>query len=151
MSPLQPNTAQTYAPISVEACEVLRKSVADALKVAAETETLGFRDYVAGVTGQGCGITLRGTGKDFSSFVEVAQQIQTLLTEQGWAIDPAYFADSPTGTLFGMRKDSQLALVDVGWLASAGVNCPKDQPISACNIKPEQQNYTITLNVAQGK
>jgi hypothetical protein len=151
LSPLQPGGAQAYVPLSATECETLRKSVADTLKADAQVETAGFRDYATGASGQGCMITVRGTGLVFPSVPEVVQQLRTLLAGQGWTIDQAYAADSPTGTLFGLRKDGQLALVDVGWIASAGVNCPKGQPISACNIKPEQQNYTITVNAGQGK
>ncbi len=161
-SPLQPGIAdsplakpvvpKTYAPVSAEECDALRKLASDALKVEATTETAGFRDYASDVNGQGCLITLRGTGTQFpGGFVAVAQQLHALLEGQGWRYDQAYAADSPTGTLFGLRKNMELVLVDVGWLASAGVSCPKDQPISACDIKPEQQNYTITLNVGQGQ
>ncbi len=28
----------------------------------------------------------------------------------------------------------------------ASENCPKDQPISACQVTPEQQIYTVTLD-----
>jgi hypothetical protein len=132
-------------------CEALRQSAADTLKAGAEVETAAFRDYITGVSGQGCLITVRGTGADFPSFVEVAQQLERLLTDQGWTADPAFVADSPTGALFGMRKNGQLALVDVGWIARSDVICPKDQPISACGMKPEQQLYTIMVNAAQGQ
>lgn len=150
-SPLQPAVAQTYVPISAEACEALRDSVESALQADAQSETASFRDYVTGVLGQACAINVRGTGVDFASSPEVAQQLQELFTSQGWILDAAYAADSPTGTLFGLRKNSQLALIDVGWIAAAGVTCPQDQPISACDIKPEQKNYVITVNVAQGQ
>jgi hypothetical protein len=152
VSPLKPVVPQTYVPVSTEECEALRKSVSDALKVDATTETAGFRDYASDVNGQGCLVTLRGPGTLFpGGFVQVAQQLRPLLEGQGWRYDQAYAADSPTGTLFGLRRNMELVLVDVGWLASAGVNCPKDQPISACDIKPEQQMYTIMLNVARGQ
>ena len=86
---------------------------------------------------------------DFGSSVDVARKLQTLFVEAGWREDPAYVADSPTGRLFGLHKDDQLALVDVGWLSSSEVTCPTDQPISACDMKPEQQKFFITVNVAQ--
>lgn len=150
VSPLKPVVPQTYVPITSEECEGLRKSVSDLLKVEGQSETAGFRDPAADVNGQGCLITLRGTGVQFPNFVEVAQQLQAFFEGQGWRYDQAYAADSPTGTLFGMRKDLQLALVDVGWIAGADVKCPPDQPVSACDIKPEQQFYTVMVNVGQG-
>jgi hypothetical protein len=151
VSPLQPLGLVSYVPAPAADCEALRKSVGDTLKANAQTETAGFRDYVQNVTGQGCMISLRGTGKDFPGFVQVAQQLEQLFVGQGWTVDQAYAADSPTGTLFGLRRANQLALVDVGWIATSDVICPKDQPISACDIKPEQQNYVIMVNVAEAR
>ncbi len=55
----------------------------------------------------------------------------------------------PTGMGEGYRKDGEMCLVSAGWQPSPAANCPKDQPISACNVPPAQQMYTVTLNCAQ--
>jgi hypothetical protein len=49
----------------------------------------------------------------------------------------------------GYRKGKDLCLLNVRWAPAPGANCPQDQPISACNLRPEQRAYTITLNCAQ--
>jgi len=41
-----------------------------------------------------------------------------------------------------------LMLIDVEWLPSPDANCPTDQPISACDLKPEQKLYTIQIQTA---
>ncbi|MGE5602719.1 MAG: hypothetical protein ACM30E_06690, partial [Nitrososphaerales archaeon] len=50
VSPLQPSGAQSYVPLADTDCESLRKSVADTLKVEAQSETAGFRDYLTGAS-----------------------------------------------------------------------------------------------------
>jgi len=35
------------------------------------------------------------------------------------------------------------------WTADASANCPTDQPITACQLTPEQQLYTVTLNCGE--
>jgi len=32
-----------------------------------------------------------------------------------------------------------------------GVECPTDQPISACELQPEQKNYSVNVDIAQYK
>jgi hypothetical protein len=76
----------------------------------------------------------------------VNKALGTMLTEEGWTEDPMLAAGGPTGIGSGYRKDNQLCLTSAMWQPDASADCPSDQPISACAVKPEQQLYTITLN-----
>jgi hypothetical protein len=49
----------------------------------------------------------------------------------------------------GFRQGNRLYLLQVGWEPSEDANCPSDQPISACDLEPQQHLYTIVLNCAQ--
>jgi hypothetical protein len=141
--------AAATQPIAAEACATLKDEIAEALDAPAEMSQAPFADYVSGLNGMGCQITLTGTGETFGNFVKVAGQMNTLLTDQGWTQDSAYLADGPTGTAMGFRQGSQLALLNVDWQPSADASCPTDQPITACDLAPAQQEFTITLNVAE--
>jgi len=55
-------------------------------------------------------------------------------------------AGGPTGSGRGYRKGEQICLAAAMWQPEPAANCPQDQTISACQVKPEQQNYTVTLN-----
>jgi hypothetical protein len=145
MAVVQPN----YEPLPPAACEALRDSMAAALRVEVTINETSFTDYVNNLTGTGCQIVATGTGADFSNFVDVATELQSNLEAQGWVQDQRYIADGPTGTLSGFWQDDQLCLLESGWEPAEGVDCPADQPISACQIPPEQQLYTISLNCAQ--
>lgn len=138
-----------FQPLPQAECEALQQAVAEKLGLAANLARAPFQDYISGATGDGCLVTVTGTGANFPSFPAVAADLQALLEGQGWAVDMLYAADGPTGTAYAMRRDNRLGLISVMWTPSADANCPTDQPISACQLQPEQQLYTITLRFAQ--
>ncbi len=47
--------------------------------------------------------------------VDAGQRIAGALTPNGWTLDPQYAADSPTGTMHGLRRNNQLAVYNVQW------------------------------------
>ena len=44
-----------------------------------------------------------------------------------------------------MIRDMGLLLITVERFHSPNTNCPTNQPISACNLMPEQKLYTIQI------
>ncbi|MBE2225610.1 MAG: hypothetical protein IAF02_29000 [Anaerolineae bacterium] len=148
-APMETAVSTTVQPLAAQECNDLRDAVGNTLGVAATLSTADFTDIVSGQTGTGCQITVNGTGETFSSFLDVAKQLQDTLSALGWTPDMAYLADGPTGTATGLRLDDKLALINVEWQPSPDANCPADQIITACELTPAQQIYTITLNVAQ--
>ncbi len=144
-----PSSAE-WVPLPAANCEDLEKMVAAELGVAdiwLETNA-PFEDFLSATYGRGCLISVSGTGADFTSFHDVYMRLSELLAELGWSLDMQYQADGPTGTHSAFRRDAGLILVSVGWEPSADANCPADQPISACDLAPEQQVYTIILSAA---
>jgi tetratricopeptide (TPR) repeat protein len=123
--------------------------MAQTLGVDVATAEAPFQDYVSRKAGTGCQVIATGTGLDFENFMAVADTLREMLRYQGWREDTMYVADGPTGTGTGFQRASELCLLTVGWEPSADANCPQDQPISACQLAPEQQLYTIELNCAQ--
>jgi putative hemolysin len=138
-----------YQPLSATACSALADAVAEALDVEVVTGQTPFQDYIGGETGFGCQATATGTGLDFESFLAVADALKGVLEAQGWEADMQYAADGPTGTGAGFHQANGLCLLMVGWEPSEDADCPEDLPISACDLAPEQQLYTIVLHCAQ--
>ena len=66
----------------------------------------------------------------------------------GWEENMAYAAGGPTGASIGLTRDQGLMLLSAGWTPAPDANCPADQPISACELAPEQQLYTVTIAAA---
>jgi len=103
-------------------------------------------DPVSGASGSGCQATITGTGTQFESPAVVVDELGGMLEEQGWKPDAMLTADGPTGTTMGYRKGDQICWVGAMWTPDASANCPEDQPISECELTPEQQIYTVTFN-----
>jgi len=69
----------------------------------------------------------------------------------GFEDQPNYQASGPTGAATAATCDAALMLIQAKWQPSADAKCPSVQPIASCELKPEQKNYTIQLNIAQYK
>ena len=106
-------------------------------------------DPPTGATGTGCQVTAAGTGEQFQGPAALANRLGNMLEDQGWTADPMLAAGGPSAIDLGYRKGEQLCWASAGWQPDASANCPKDQPISTCQVTPEQQLYTVTLNCAQ--
>jgi putative hemolysin len=139
--------AADIQPLSMEVCDGEAQAMAHTLNITEVTQSIApLSDPVNGKSGTGCQSLATGTGAQYQSPDAVNKALGTMLTEEGWTEDPMLAAGGPTGIGSGYRKDDQLCLTSALWQPDASANCPSDQPISACNVKPEQQLYTITLN-----
>ena len=144
--------AASYTAVSDAECTDVQGQLSQALGVEVNrgTGVASFSD-LSGGTGESCQLTVTGTGAQFTNMVDTAALIRQTLSDNGWTVDEQYAADSPTGTMGGLRRDNQLAAYSVQWQPGAGVTCPADQPISACaeTLTPEQMDYRITVDLAQ--
>ena len=141
--------AATLQPLSPAACAAMAGGMAKTLGVKGTTGEAPISDWTTQRSGTGCQATATGTGGQFKSPAAVVKALGDMLVGMGWTEDMQLQAGGPTGMGDGYRKDGALCLTNAGWWPSADANCPKDQPISACNVTPAQQQYTITLNCAQ--
>lgn len=108
-----------------------------------------INDPMSGTTGTGCQLRTAGNGVQFEDFVTLANDLRVAMNEAGWEEDMMYAADGPTATATAFRQGETLAMLNVGWQPAAEANCPQDQPISECELTPEQQLYTITMNLME--
>jgi Tol biopolymer transport system component/putative hemolysin len=134
-------------PLPTEVCDGQAQAMSHTLDDLVPTQSEEpLDDPITPASGTGCQATVTGIGVQFESPAAVVSALGSMLEEQGWIVDPMLQADGPTGTGAGYRKGDQICLAGAMWTPDDSANCPKDQPISACDIKPEQQNYTVTLN-----
>jgi dipeptidase D len=142
-----PTASATIQPLPVEVCNGQAQAMAHALDVLEVTQSEApLTDPVTGAAGTGCQATVTGTGEQFESPDAVVKTLGSMLEEQGWTADPMLAAGGPNAIDEGYRKDDQICWAGAGWQPDASANCPKDQPVSACQVTPAQQDYTITLN-----
>ncbi|WP_075061020.1 DUF333 domain-containing protein [Ornatilinea apprima] len=139
--------AATIQPLVVEVCNGQAQAMAHFLDVIEVTQSEApLSDPVTGLSGTGCMATVTGDGMNFTSPDAALKLLDGMLKDQGWTEDPQLEAGGPTGIAAGYRKGDQICLASAGWQPDESANCPKDQPISACPVTPEQQLYTVTLN-----
>lgn len=138
----------SYEPVSPEVCQALQEMAAQALSTTFTMKSgEPFTDPIFGGTGQGCTLTATGTGANFPEPGKVTADLVSAFV--GWEEQLTYQASGPTGELTAMTRDMGLMLINAEWEPAPEANCPADQPISACDLKPEQKLYTIQIQIAQ--
>ena len=141
---------QGLEPLDALMCGDLVGALSLALDVPAATSHAPFEDHVNGRSGTGCQIAANGTGLNFENINVVASALREVLQTRGWQEDVQYMGGGPGAVLTGYRQADALCLVLAFWEPSEDADCPADQPVSACELAPEQRVYTITLNCAKG-
>jgi hypothetical protein len=137
----------TIQPLVIEVCNGQAQAMSHTLNDLIPTQSEEpLNDPVTNATGIGCQATITGTGVQFESPSAAVDALSGMLQDQGWTADPMLVAGGPTGTSVGYRKGDQICWASALWEPDDSANCPQDQPISACQVKPEQQIYTVTLN-----
>ena len=145
----EPDQDRTYRPLDDAACAELARAVQDALGLEVTTGEAPFEDTLSGESGTGCQASAVGTGADFGTLPEAAAALSSVLQAQGWEEDPQYQADGPTGKASAFRQGDVLCLSHIAWQPAEGTDCPPDEPITSCELTPEQQLYLATLTCAQ--
>lgn len=136
----------TYQPIPADSCQLMKADAESALGVTFTESEGPFYDFANQEGGTGCILTATGTGSNFAGPMAPIDALKAAML--GWEEDMAYAAGGPTGASIGLTRDQGLMLISAGWTPAAGANCPDDQPISACELAPEQQLYTVTIAAA---
>jgi hypothetical protein len=144
-----PAETRSFHPLPPDACYGLGQALMQTLAMTVTLAEAPFDDPLRGLSGVGCQSNVTGTGADFDSQATVAAQVKAMLDGQGWTEDVMYAADGPTETVAGFQRNGALCLFSAGWSPAEDAACPTGQPISACELAPEQQLYTILLNCAQ--
>lgn len=144
-----PEPPSGYELPTANLCYDLGQMVMQTLQVTATIQEAPFTDYARAGSGVGCLIEATGTGADFESPWKIADDLRAVLDAQDWFEDILYLADGPTGTAAGFWRDDHLCLLSAGWQPEDEADCPADQPISECELEPEQQWYTIGLHCAR--
>jgi hypothetical protein len=144
-------TADMYEPIDASVCQAFQQQASEALGVEFSLENPApFVDEIARESGQGCKITATAKGSDFTNPQSIFEDLKNSVGG-GWDELIDYEAGGPMGSATGMVRDMALMLLSANWKVADGVDCPSDQPISACNLTEDQKIYSVEIDVAQYK
>ncbi len=139
-----------YEPLHLESCNDLLNTLSTSLGLeGALDESVPFFDYSGLSHGEGCRVTLKGTGDVVPGLIEVMGGIRSVLEQRGYMEDPAYAADGPLGTAAGFKKDDSLILVRVVMEPAEEVGLLSNKPLSMDELLPEERLFTIVVNGAR--
>ena len=144
-----PSKLEAFEPLPADGCNQMAALLSTAFGVEFATDEVDFQDFLTGETGKGCAAQASGDGSLFDSPAAVSQAVGQQLEADGWATDVQYAADGPTGTVIGFRKESSLCILDASWAPTEDADCPADEPISECELTPEQMQFDVVLTCAQ--
>lgn len=138
--------AGAFGPLTLADCQAVHDAVTTAVGARfAGPIDAAYTDEVTQQSGTACTMEADGTGADFESPAAVMAKINAALTAAGWSEDKGHQADGPTGTSTAFTQGANMVVASANWEPSPDANCPKDQPIAACPLKPEQQIYQVRL------
>jgi hypothetical protein len=129
---------------SPETCAAMQALMTQTLGMEVTLSSGPFVDPITGQTGNACVNTVTGTGVNFPNGPDTNAVIAAMQA-QGWTMLNNYAAGGPTGNIAGFDKADELCVYTEHWQPAPEVQCPADQPISACAMKPEQRLWTITM------
>ena len=135
-----------YVVPSSDLCQMIEGIAQETLGVPFVLDIVdSFTDNITGESGSGCTIMAQVTEDQLTTQNGVKTDLMNAFI--GWQEDPMYMADGPTGSATALRRDMALMLIGYTWEPIEGVNCPDDQPISACDLTPAQKLYTIKIQI----
>ena len=135
-----------YVVPSADLCQMIEGIAQETLGVPFELNMMdSFTDIVAGESGSGCTMLAQVTEDQLTLQNDAKTDLMNALI--GWEEDPMYMVDGGTGTGTGLRRDMALMLLTISWLPVESADCPDNQPISACELTPDQKLYTIEIKI----
>ncbi len=138
-----------YEPLPLAECQSLQAIASKTLNFEFTLNPQGGFWGDNGESGTGCTLKAVGTAADFADTGTVVADLIKAFPD--WTADPMGDANNPTGAAAALRRNTDLMRVRANWWTKLGVNCPQDQPISACPLTPEQKEYTVVIEVAKKK
>lgn len=139
-----------YLPLSWDTCMEIRNAVSKALgQEMLLNHEAPFLDYMEKTRGYACRIETKGRGDEFKAPDKLVEGVRGALGKLGWEEDQAYLSDGPMGATAGFRRENSLILFKVVREPSEEVGLLSTDPISLCDLLPEELVYTITLDCAE--
>jgi hypothetical protein len=134
-------------PIPAVECQSIAVQVQNAIGMAAKASEDDFTDLTDRSEGRSCHISASASGQAYAAPTELMAKLASVFG--AWQDDPARADSGPAEADKGFVKDNRIATVDVSWEPGPGASCSDKQPLSACNITPQQKLWTVTVDVVE--
>jgi hypothetical protein len=104
-----------------------------------------FTDLTDGSEGRACHIQGSASGQAYAAPADLMAKIGKVFPD--WRSDANRDADGPGGSEKGYVNGNRIATIQVSWEPGPGVSCSDKEPLSACNILPQQKLWTAIVDI----
>jgi len=139
--------APAMHPIPAAECQTFASQIQAAIGFAAKATEDDFTDLTDGSEGRSCHISGSTSGQAFAAPTELLAKLAPVFS--GWQDDPARADSGPAEADKGFVSSNRIAAVAVSWEPGPGASCSDKQPLSACNITPQQKLWTVTVDIVE--
>ena len=137
-------------PIPAAECATFATQVQTAVGFSMKSSEDDFTDLTDGSEGRSCHIQGSASDQTFAAPGDLVAKIAAAFP--GWRAEPARDAEGPGGAEKGYVNGNRIATVQVSWEPGPGATCSDKEPLSACNILPQQKLWTAIVDiVVKGK
>ncbi|HEV2187125.1 MAG TPA: hypothetical protein VGR70_07940 [Stellaceae bacterium] len=134
-------------PIPAAECQTFAGQLQGALGFAAKAEEDDFTDLTDRSEGRSCHISASASNQAFGAPAELISKLAPVFG--GWQDDPARAESGPAEADKGFVNGSRIATVEVSWEPGPGASCSDKQPLSACNITPQQKLWNVMVDIVE--
>jgi hypothetical protein len=138
--------AQTLHPIPAAECQQLAAKAQAAIGIAMRAGEDDFSDVVSRAEGRACHITGSASNLNVASAADLMARLAGVFAD--WREDPARAEGGADGVEKGYTRGASIATVEVSWEPGPGVTCSDKQPLSACQISPQQKLWNVVIDAA---
>ena len=134
-------------PIPAAECQSFAGQIQGAVGFAMKAGEDDFTDLANGAEGRSCHIAGSAANQNVASPRDLVTKIAAAFS--AWRDDPSRDADAPDGSTRGFLSGNRIAELDVSWEPGPGVTCSDKQPLSACNVAPQQKLWNIVVDIVE--
>jgi len=135
----------TLQPIPAAECQQFATRTQGALGFPMKAEEDDFTDLTDGSDGRSCHISGNAADQTYAGPAELIAKIATVFGD--WRADPARDAAGADGAEKGLVNGNRIATIQVSWEPGPGVTCSDKQPLSACNVLPQQKLWSAIIDI----
>ncbi len=137
----------TLRPIPAAECQQLAAQVSQATGIRATASEDDFTDLADGADGRSCHISGSASGLGIASPAELMAKAASPFAT--YRDEPSRAADGPNGSEKGYVSGSRVATIEAHWEPGPGTNCSEKEPLSSCNISPQQKTWNVVVDVVE--
>jgi hypothetical protein len=134
-------------PIPAAECQQLAAQVQQATGIRTTASEDDFTDVSDGVDGRSCHIAGNAGGQSFASPAEL--MVKAASPFAGYRDEPSRASDGSSASEKGFVNGSRIATVEVHWEPGPGATCSEKEPLSSCNISPQQKMWNVVIDVVE--